>query len=119
MMITSVDWKRDGLAAGSRIVDDDWNDWNSPVMSLDNAKLFLKRTWCGDADVNEYGNRNGGDIRTKFDIAVLNKTRRLSSCADRSMLCTPDSLVSDLPRDRSSSYYLQNQAPRLGCHRSE
>lgn len=43
--MTRVDWKSEGLAAGSRMVDEDWKDWNNPVMSRDKAKLFRKRTW--------------------------------------------------------------------------
>ena len=44
MIIISVDWNREGFVAGSRTVDEDWNDWNSPAISRDKAKLFLKRT---------------------------------------------------------------------------
>ena len=44
-MITRVDWKREGLAAGSSTAEDDWKDWKRPVMSLDSAKLFLNRTY--------------------------------------------------------------------------
>jgi hypothetical protein len=44
MMITSVERKRSGFVAGSRTVDEDWKDWNSPVMSRERAKLLRKRT---------------------------------------------------------------------------
>ena len=44
MIIISLDWNREGFAAGSSTVDEDWNDWNSPAISRDKAKLFLKRT---------------------------------------------------------------------------
>jgi hypothetical protein len=59
MIITRVDWKSDGFAAGSKTDALDWKDWNSPLMSRLNAKLFRKST--------------------RFDIAALNKTRRVSS----------------------------------------
>jgi hypothetical protein len=45
MMITSFEQKREGFAAGSRIIADDWNDWNSPAMSREMAKLFRKSTY--------------------------------------------------------------------------
>jgi hypothetical protein len=38
MIITNVDWNSDGFAAGSRTVDDDWNDWNRPVITIDNRQ---------------------------------------------------------------------------------
>jgi hypothetical protein len=44
MIMTSVDWKSDGLAAGSKTDELDWNDWNSPLISRLNAKLLRKRT---------------------------------------------------------------------------
>ena len=43
MIIISIDWNREGFAAGSSTVDEDWNDWNNPAISRDKAKLFLKR----------------------------------------------------------------------------
>ena len=43
MIIISLDWNREGFAVGSNTVDEDWNDWNSPAISRDKAKLFLKR----------------------------------------------------------------------------
>jgi ABC-type cobalamin transport system ATPase subunit len=48
MMMTRVDWNRDGLAAGSRMTEDAWNDWKRSAMSRDRAKLFLKRTLWDD-----------------------------------------------------------------------
>lgn len=45
MMMTSVDWKREGFAAGSRTDALDWNDWKSPLISRPNAKLLRKRTY--------------------------------------------------------------------------
>ena len=45
MIIISIDWNREGFAAGSSTVDEDWNDWNNPAISRDKAKLFLKRIW--------------------------------------------------------------------------
>ena len=44
MMITKVDRKSEGFATGSRTVELDWNDWNSPVISRLRAKLLRKRT---------------------------------------------------------------------------
>lgn len=44
IMITRVDLNRVGFASGSNTVEDDWNDWNKPVMSRERAKLFRKRT---------------------------------------------------------------------------
>ena len=45
MIMTSVDWKRVGLVAGSKTDELDWNDWNSPLISRLNAKLLRKRTF--------------------------------------------------------------------------
>jgi hypothetical protein len=45
IIITRVDWKRVGLAAGSNTDALDWNDWNSPLMSRLNAKLLRNRTY--------------------------------------------------------------------------
>ena len=42
--IISSDLKSDGFALGSSIIAEDWNDWKSPVISRDSAKLFRKRT---------------------------------------------------------------------------
>ncbi len=44
MMMTKVDLKSEGLVAGSRTVEDDWNDWNKPVISRDSAKLLRNNT---------------------------------------------------------------------------
>ena len=44
IIIISLDWNREGFAAGSSTVEEDWNDWNNPAISRDKAKLFLKRT---------------------------------------------------------------------------
>jgi len=43
MIIISSDWNRVGFVVGSSTADANWNDWNSPEISLDKAKLFLKR----------------------------------------------------------------------------
>jgi hypothetical protein len=43
--MTSVERKSVGLAFGSKTVEEDWNDWKSPVMSLDKAKLFRNKTY--------------------------------------------------------------------------
>jgi hypothetical protein len=45
MMMTSVERKSVGFAAGSRTVDDDWKDWKRPVISRESAKLFRNKTW--------------------------------------------------------------------------
>jgi hypothetical protein len=45
MIMTSVDWKRVGFAAGSKTDALDWKDWKRPLMSLLNAKLLRKRTY--------------------------------------------------------------------------
>lgn len=42
--MTRVDLKSDGFDAGSSTVDEDWNDWNKPVISLESAKLLRNRT---------------------------------------------------------------------------
>ncbi len=77
MIITSVDWKRVGLAAGSKIDALDWNDWNSPLISRLNAKLLRKRT-C--VRFQRWRSQLNCDPQlTRLDIAVLNKTRRVSS----------------------------------------
>lgn len=44
-MITKVDWKSAGFATGSKTVELDWKDWNSPVISRLIAKLLRKRTY--------------------------------------------------------------------------
>ena len=45
IMMTRVDWKRVGLAAGSNTDALDWNDWNNPLISRLNAKLLRNRTY--------------------------------------------------------------------------
>jgi hypothetical protein len=45
MITTSIDWKREGFAAGSRTDALDWNDWKSPLMSRVKAKLLRNRTY--------------------------------------------------------------------------
>ena len=85
-MITSVDWNSDGLADGSRTVELDWKDWKRPVISLLRAKLLRNRTFIDDLSTIR------GIIhilRTRFEIAVLKSTSKVSSWAERSMLCTP------------------------------
>jgi hypothetical protein len=74
MIMTSVDWKREGFVAGSKTDALDWNDWKSPLMSRVKAKLFRNRTYRMLED-----NRERDSPRTRFDIAVLNKTRSVSS----------------------------------------
>lgn len=44
MMITRVDWNKDGFASGSSIEEDDWKLWNRLAISRDNAKLFRNNT---------------------------------------------------------------------------
>ena len=44
-MMTRVDWKRDGFAAGSRTDALDWKDWKRLLISRPNAKLLRKRTY--------------------------------------------------------------------------
>ena len=71
MIIISLDWNRVGFAAGSSIVDEDWNDWNSPATSWDRAKLFLNRTWTYDqsfhSETEQFGwcTHNIGDCSIK------------------------------------------------------
>ena len=90
MMIIKVDWKSEGFATGSRTVELDWNDWNSPVISRLKAKLLRKRTWR--IRVKEYL-VVGWCKHTKLDIAVLKRTKRVSSWAERSMLWTPENAL--------------------------
>jgi hypothetical protein len=45
MIMTSVDWKRDGFAVGSRTDALDWKDWKRLLISRPNAKLLRKRTY--------------------------------------------------------------------------
>ena len=45
MIMTSVDWKSVGFAAGSRTDALDWNDWKRPLISRLKAKLFRNRTY--------------------------------------------------------------------------
>ena len=86
-MITKVDWNNEGFAAGSKTVALDWNDWNSPVISRLRAKLLWNNTWRRVTWSLACSNR---EQPTKFVIAVLNRTINVSSCADRSILCTPE-----------------------------
>ena len=44
IIMTSADWKRVVLAAGTQTDALDWYDWNSPLISLPEAKLLWKRT---------------------------------------------------------------------------
>jgi hypothetical protein len=76
MMMTSVDWKRDGFDAGSRTDALDWKDWKRPVISRPNAKLLRKRTyWVSDRCILQMPPTR----RTRLEIAALNKTRSVSS----------------------------------------
>ena len=45
IMTTSVDWKSDGLDAGSSIDELDWKDLKRPLMSRLRAKLLRNRTY--------------------------------------------------------------------------
>ena len=50
MMTTSVDWKSDGLDAGSNTDELDWKDWKRPLISRLRAKLLRNRTYeSGDS----------------------------------------------------------------------
>ena len=82
-MIANVDWNREGLAAGSSTLDDDWKDWKRPVISLDNAKLFLNNTWA-NMSIQNAAMRSAEQL-AKLETAQLNSTSRVSSCAERSM----------------------------------
>ena len=75
MIMTSVDWKRVGFAAGSKTDALDWNDWKRPLISLLKAKLLRKRTY-GTSE--SYPLFDDGQ-HTRLDIAVLNRTRSISS----------------------------------------
>jgi hypothetical protein len=82
MMMNSLDRKRSGFFAGSKTVDEDWKDWNSPVMSRDRAKLLRNKTYK-EKLLTVHENQK---IHTKLEIAVLNRTSRASSWSDRSIL---------------------------------
>ena len=45
MIMTSVDWKREGFVVGSKTDALDWNDWKSPLRSRVKAKLLRNRTY--------------------------------------------------------------------------
>ena len=77
MMITKVDWKSAGFATGSKTVELDWKDWNSPVISRLIAKLLRKRTY--HIGIKNYILSSIGAKHTRFEIAVLKRTRRVSS----------------------------------------
>ena len=83
--MTSVDWKSVGFAAGSKTDALDWKDWKSPLISRLKAKLLRKRTYGTSGSNPLFDN---GQL-TRLDIAVLNRTRSISSCGDRSTLSTP------------------------------
>ena len=84
-MTTNFDWNNEGLSAGFKTVALDWEDWKRPVMSRLSAKLFRNKT-CNSIHHRSHEKR---DVQTRFEIAVLNSTSNMSSCADRSMLCIP------------------------------
>ena len=85
MIMTRVDWNRVGFAAGSKTDALDWNDWKRPLISRLKAKLLRKRTY----DVSENYPLFDDGQHTRLDIAVLNRTRSISSCGDLSTLSTP------------------------------
>ena len=86
-MITKVDWNNEGFAAGSKTVVLDWNDWNNLVISRPRTKLLRNNTCTRVTWSLAYSNQKQP---TKFVIAVLKRTSNVSSCADRSILCTPE-----------------------------
>ena len=45
MITTSVDWKSEGLDAGSNTDELDWKDWKRPLISRLKAKLLRNRTY--------------------------------------------------------------------------
>ena len=87
IMITKVDWNNEGFAAGSKTVVLDWKDWNNPLISRLRTKLLRNNTCRRVTWSLAHSNQ---EQPTKFVIAVLNRTSNVSSCADRSMLCTPE-----------------------------
>lgn len=75
----------------------------------------IKRNYSGTEPVAISANAAGRQSweRTRLEIAVLNKTSRLSSCAVRSMLCTPVERIDELKRNaQKQNFDLQNQVPR-------
>jgi hypothetical protein len=87
MMIVRMDRNKSGLLAGSRTVEEDWNDWNSPVISRERAKLFRNSTYSKMSAKVDAKTRQ----LARLEMAVLKSTRSVSSWADRSILCTPGS----------------------------
>ena len=45
MITTSVDWKSEGLDAGSNTDELGWKDWKRPLISRLKAKLLRNRTY--------------------------------------------------------------------------
>ena len=75
MIMTSVDWKSVGFAAGSKTDALDWKDWKRPLISRLKAKLLRKRTYGA---LENYPLFDDGQL-TRLEIAVLNRTRSISS----------------------------------------
>jgi hypothetical protein len=63
IMMTRVDWKRVGLAAGSKTDALDWNDWNNPLISRLNAKLLRNRTYSPSEGRHDPGHSVTYEIR--------------------------------------------------------
>ena len=76
MIMTSVDWKRVGLAAGSKTDD-------TRLERLEKSTdISTERKIVAEEDLmrpSEMKHQLQCDLLTRFDIAVLNKTRRVSS----------------------------------------
>ena len=53
MMTTSVDWKSEGLHAGSNKDELDWKGWKRPLISRLKARLLRNRTY-DDENESEY-----------------------------------------------------------------
>ena len=51
MIMTSVDWKSVGFAAGSKTDALDWKDWKRPLISRLKAKLLRKRTYGASENI--------------------------------------------------------------------
>jgi hypothetical protein len=61
-------------------------------MSRESAKLFRKSTYK-TGYFEPRLRKKVNIVFTKFDIAVLNKTSKVSSCAERSILWTPVEMI--------------------------
>ena len=114
--MTSVDWKREGFAAGSKTDELDWNDWKSPLISRLKAKLFRKRTYYMWED-----DRGGKTGVTLVLSSILQYWTRRGVCPLEVIVRCYQHLqyCRWISRDRNGNSWtdLRSQVRRSRCHR--